>query len=173
MVPIPLPALHRPCSEPRCAAGWAWAPEWRLIQQPLRSTPEALGPRSWGGPLGSLTSNWISTVPLSRPFFSCSMDPSKVPAPSGHTGKMAAGKSWFSSSSDLISAKVWTAVADKKGRVGLWSTALAISFLPRNYTDTWMQMVYTILLNDYAHSDHLPQRHYSLLNDSMCVDCTK
>ncbi|KAL0605882.1 UPF0764 protein C16orf89 [Plecturocebus cupreus] len=64
-------------------------------------------------PPGALTSNWISTVPVSRPFFSCAMDPSKVSPPSGHRGKMASGKSWFSSSSDLKSANERTAVTYK------------------------------------------------------------
>lgn len=126
MRPIPhfLGLLHCPVLEVPSVLGDEHGPpgSW-LTRQHLSSPPRHRGPgRGWA--LGSPTSNWISTVPLSRPFFSCSMDPSKVSAPSGHSGKMASGKSWFSSSSDLISAKEWTAVGDKKGCVWLCGKAL-------------------------------------------------
>lgn len=93
-------------------------------EQPI----EALRPGPRPQPSWSLTSNWISTVPLSRPFFSCSMDPSKVSPPSGQVGKMASGKSWFSSSSDLMSVNEWTAVMDKKEDVWQGQNALADPF---------------------------------------------
>lgn len=41
---------------------------------------------------------------LSRPFFSCAMDPSKMSPPFGHMGKMVFPETWFHSSSDLVSA---------------------------------------------------------------------
>lgn len=132
----PLPAGPTPlprCWDP-CAPRWAQAPGVRADAAAPEQPAKAPGPRRRGEPQGCLTSNWISTVPLSRPFLSCSMDPSSVSAPSGHMGKMASGKSWVSSSSDLISAKEWTAVVGKKGCVWLCGTALAAGFLPPNYT---------------------------------------
>lgn len=129
--PAPLPW----CSEALlCSQGEHRPPVSQLIRQLLRSPPRHGGPGRGSQPLGSLTSNWISTVPLSRPFFSCSMDPSKVSPPSGHMGKMASGKSWFSSSSDLISANEWTAVVDKKGYVWhVWQSSGDPFYPPKLY----------------------------------------
>lgn len=138
----PVPAPPPWCSEaPLCSQGEHRPPVSWLIWQLLGSPPRHRGPGRGSRPAGSLTSNWISTVPLSRPFFSCSMDPSKVSPPSGHMGKMASGKSWFSSSSDLISANEWTAVADKKVYVWhVWQSS-GDPFIHPNYTsDTRMQM---------------------------------
>lgn len=98
------------CGPLRCPA--ALSP--RLDRPPRDSAATDRAQAGGVGPWVSLTSNWISTVPLSRPFFSCSMDPSRVSPPSGHTGKMASGKSSFSSSSDLMSANECTAAADEK-----------------------------------------------------------
>ena len=118
-----------PATPPRLSPG---GPEPLRVPRWVWPTGDDLGspPR----PQGSLTSNWISTVPLSRPFFSCSMDPSSVSPVSGHTGKMASGKSWFSSFSDLISANEWTAAVDKKGWVRVAQPCAGDRFPPPQIT---------------------------------------
>ena len=89
----PWPQPPRPGFLPE-ALSPSGVPQWVRLPGDDSGDPAAISspPR----PRGSLTSNWISTVPLSRPFFSCSMEPSSVSPPSGHTGKTASGKPAYS-----------------------------------------------------------------------------